>query len=938
MAAPTQQYPPWLTPIPETIFGPGGVPISTSTTILYLPLTYYGPSIPLGSEWVYGGLTPPALTSTVVVSTTVTPSSSTSTATPSSTPSSTLTSTSTTSSASSTASSQLSSSTISSTAIPSTKHGLSHNQLIGIIIGAVIGALGDGSPRHSGEERDSLLQAHNGVVVERSISPAQPAAGQPSRPMQQIPAELGARPGTMRAPVLPPETRSSHNSGTSGSSTEMSSLGSVVPNSRLSRLSPLFEQREIRRAVLATPHFRGPILTPQGQRRIEETTRPESSGKENDESSSSLPPPPRSMDPDSSRSSGGSTHVRTAFIPYVQRNIKTGDSYGSSNRSSAQTDIEDCGPSPYFLVPSSDTPNASPNATSSTSGGIMSSINSRLSWFRNLDALSVNRRSGVPRSSNSSDRDPEVSKALLSPIASEASEPQSPSSQVQRTAPESGSSQPHLRPRLVAPGLLSDGTRPMSGNSARSGASSSVLTYYDAMSSLPNTPTLIPPPRAVTPAPGSLGSQPSNDSSNWRLPSLGLSSASLHMEQVQQEVLQALAEFGGMSNEAYLVEHAGGLPSSDADVDALDAPVPAPLRPFRNTFGVLPMDAPASTSTAFSNSNTITSTGTSSASTSESSLEENSNETAMPESPTVEGGPKQGSSPGTSTFSNMVHIPFMGADVFAIKSAKSWSDGSGSYSLGMIPGDLDEVIIPSRETSRSTMTGTTLATIEENTASTAISIDLLEEEPPLPGEGWRSLASVVGGGSAAAAWVHRRLTLGAPALDRRVPLQDTLAEDSDPASRRDISGSSGSRSSGRYSIPHSGSVSSLEGRRRYMSSLRYQAYSGSQNSGSISPTLSAFGSRSRRQGGSDDMLRNFASQHAAESGSSYYTAPDSMSSGGSRSTNAARDIPGTTLMEIEEDVVDAARAAMNSGYDREFGVRSPKSPSDASLGLNWIPL
>jgi len=100
------------------------------------------------------------------------------------------------------------------------------------------------------------------------------------------------------------------------------------------------------------------------------------------------------------------------------------------------------------------------------------------------------------------------------------------------------------------------------------------------------------------------------------------------------------------------------------------------------------------------------------------------------------------------------------------------------------------------------------------------------------------------------------------------------------------------------------------------------------------------------------MLRNFvppSEQYAAESGSSYYTAPDSMSSGQSRSTNAAQDIPGTTLMEIEEDVVDAARAAMNLGYDQEFGVRSPKSPSDASLGLssapwaagldkNWTPL
>jgi len=259
------------------------------------------------------------------------------------------------------------------------------------------------------------------------------------------------------------------------------------------------------------------------------------------------------------------------------------------------------------------------------------------------------------------------------------------------------------------------------------------------------------------------------------------------MEQAQQEVLQALAEFGGRSNEAFLAynendtitrEHAGDLPSSDADVDALDAPIPSPLRPFRNTFGVqvVPMNALASTSTAFSNSNTIASSsaptvftrreGTSSSSTSESSLEGDSNETAMPESPTVEGRPKHDSGPGTNTFSNMVHVPFMGTDVFAIKSAKPWSDGSatGSYSFELIPSDCDEIIIPSRETSRSTMTGTTLATIEENTASTAISIDLLEEEPPLPGEGWRSLAGVVGVGSAAGAWVHRRLTLGAVSL------------------------------------------------------------------------------------------------------------------------------------------------------------------------------
>jgi len=45
MAAETQQYPPWLTPIPSVIDDANGVPITTSTTVSLLPLTYYGPSV-----------------------------------------------------------------------------------------------------------------------------------------------------------------------------------------------------------------------------------------------------------------------------------------------------------------------------------------------------------------------------------------------------------------------------------------------------------------------------------------------------------------------------------------------------------------------------------------------------------------------------------------------------------------------------------------------------------------------------------------------------------------------------------------------------------------------------------------------------------------------------------------------------------------------------
>lgn len=186
-------------------------------------------------------------------------------------------------------------------------------------------------------------------------------------------------------------------------------------------------------------------------------------------------------------------------------------------------------------------------------------------------------------------------------------------------------------------------------------------------------------------------------------------------------------------------------------------------------------------------------------------------------------------------------------------------------------------------------------------------------------------------------------------------LQSMRSHVSPASSRRDISGSSGSRSSARYSLANSGSISSFEGRRRHMSSLRYQAYNGSINSGTVSPTLSAFGIRIRRQTSDDGtpILRNLpplSEQQAAGSGSPYYTPPESMSG---RSTNGAQDMSSTfrsamtartmgsaesPLMEMEEDVVDAARAAM--GYDREFGVRSPRSQtneSEVSLGLSSAP-
>ncbi|KDR78656.1 hypothetical protein GALMADRAFT_244126 [Galerina marginata CBS 339.88] len=59
MAQPTQEFPPWLAPSAVVITDAQGVPVATSTTIIYLPPTYFGPSIPLGSLYIFGGSSEP---------------------------------------------------------------------------------------------------------------------------------------------------------------------------------------------------------------------------------------------------------------------------------------------------------------------------------------------------------------------------------------------------------------------------------------------------------------------------------------------------------------------------------------------------------------------------------------------------------------------------------------------------------------------------------------------------------------------------------------------------------------------------------------------------------------------------------------------------------------------------------------------------------------
>ncbi|KAJ7503333.1 hypothetical protein B0H11DRAFT_2222618 [Mycena galericulata] len=134
MAAPTQALPPWLSYTTITL------PQTTETSVVFLPLTYFGPSIPLDSDWTYGGLSSPVSTASTtsqlsVTSTTSAIPSTSSAATPSSTfslPSS------------SSSSISFTSPTSPPSALPTTAASsslLTRAQLIGVIIGSILGAL-----------------------------------------------------------------------------------------------------------------------------------------------------------------------------------------------------------------------------------------------------------------------------------------------------------------------------------------------------------------------------------------------------------------------------------------------------------------------------------------------------------------------------------------------------------------------------------------------------------------------------------------------------------------------------------------------------------------------------------------------------------------------------------------------------------------------------
>ncbi|KAH9168668.1 hypothetical protein EDB89DRAFT_2245077 [Lactarius sanguifluus] len=160
MTAPTQELPSWLSLSTSLATNAAGQPTATFTTLVYLPLTYYGPSIPLGTDgvWVYGGSTSPTPSSSISSS----PSSVSSLTSPTpATPSSTLATPSSTSAVPSTATPStitLPSPTTTITTVPTSTsssappsstsslapvsgNSSSHSNRTGVIVGSVFGSV-----------------------------------------------------------------------------------------------------------------------------------------------------------------------------------------------------------------------------------------------------------------------------------------------------------------------------------------------------------------------------------------------------------------------------------------------------------------------------------------------------------------------------------------------------------------------------------------------------------------------------------------------------------------------------------------------------------------------------------------------------------------------------------------------------------------------------
>ncbi|KAG2115000.1 hypothetical protein DEU56DRAFT_841451 [Suillus clintonianus] len=486
MAA-TQQLPSWMTLATTVYTNAAGQTVTTETT-LQLPLTYYGPSIPLGSDgaWTYGGLTSPAA-STSSLTTPSTATSSTFTPTSSATSTSSATPTSSSSSYQSTSTSATSTSTSPSTSAISNPNSnataLSKGALIGIIIGAIVlfifllllfiwfvrwnsrrrdsraitpiwtgwnvltpDATGDeenrpaglGSPRDSGEEADSFLRHSTATDPEHR-----------PRPVSSLPP--GAAPPHMMGSTGSDRTRSSQAS---------TDYGVVVPG------SGIFGQAYSGDGVPArvSSEMIGHIMPPGELLQIADEEEPEdippprmysSSHPSLPEHIASLLPPPPFEGPATRKPSDRSLlnekekSVRSASYP-------TSDLEDSKVFTARRVRVQELG----SRSPQDDDSTITQHAPAS--GSWRNSFSRlRRSWF----GSSSSRSASGPSSRRGSDKDAEASQSLLG--------------------------------RRLGVGHTMAGERPMSSVSAKSAVSGNTL-YHDAVSRI-GTPVSLPS-RALTPA------------------------------------------------------------------------------------------------------------------------------------------------------------------------------------------------------------------------------------------------------------------------------------------------------------------------------------------------------------------------------------------------------------------------------------------------------
>ncbi|KAJ3819602.1 hypothetical protein F5880DRAFT_1724170 [Lentinula raphanica] len=760
MAAPTQILPPWLSATEVIVNG------QTETSLVFEPLTYFGPSIPLGTLFTFGGSTSPASQS----STTATPTSSlaTSTAIPSSTSLSSSSITPSTSSSSSTTSSTTTSTTSSSTSESSTpsasatattqSHGLERGQLIGVIIASILGFIflfvlalflylwwnarrnrrrsgtarfsavppsddddlviippggvspGEGSPRVSGDEADSLIRRQSG------------APG-----MQQSSAVAG--PSTRQ----PPSADNSISTSSKSTNSAASGYGTLLQNPSLGVFVPQFDDKhrniispdELRKYGDVPPH-------PQHRSRLSTV------GEQGE--LVPLTAPPRLVDVPRSQS-------RLSAIDRAPSLASQNSDAGEATLLTARrVRAEDLGPRSTQLSPAAESSRRRESGAWKGMGlGGLAALG-RMSWFQNITGSTSSRRNSRLSGQDLSDRDIEAGRALLN------ADPGSP--------PEMSELQgPRFRGQLGL-GVGFAGDRPISGISANSRPST---IYHDAQSSLPGTPQVMPPPRAMA-------NSSSAEFGYWprtAVERLDTASSTTAAQGRSQDGLT-----GTQSTSA----STGNPPT----IDVLDMPAPRGISPFAS-------------------SQSVREVGTSSSQGSEAKVE-------FPYPP------------GLTSFA---------------------TPGVWNETTGTTPSPGSFAVTPA-------------LAVE----SADISIDVLEEEPPSPGNSWRTLASgnLSPGGA-------RRTTFGMPQVVNPPDLyseQGSLhsmrshlspvnshSSGSAPASRRDKSGSTGSVSS--RPSAHSAARSVISGSEGSGASL---AHSGSISSDDrrkgrphppMSPAISAFG-------------------------------------------------------------------------------------------------